>query len=77
MFGDETFQIALYRLLNVVASELSLPGPAALNFEHQRPAQEGTDQHQSGKEAKTCERKLDRNGLNNIGGNEEFEPEQQ
>jgi len=53
--------------------ELPLPRPATLNFEHQRPAQEGADQHQTGKEAQTSKGKLYRNGLHNVSSNQHFQ----
>jgi len=60
----------------VMGLEISLPRPTPLYLEYERPTQERTHQYQSGEQAKTCESKLDRNGLDYIGGDEEFEAKQ-
>ena len=57
--------------------ELPPPRPVALDFEHQRPAQEGAHQYQPSKEAEARKSKVDRYGLYNIRSNQHFEAEQQ
>ena len=60
-----TYDTHRYKLLS--------PGPATLNFEHQRPAEECADNHQTGKEAQAGEGKLDCDGLHNIGSDQHFQ----
>jgi len=67
----KTFRVAHY----TPRDKLSLPGPATINFEYQRPAQERADHHQTGKEAQASKGKLDCNGLHNIGSNQHFQTE--
>src|SRR5262249_59571987 len=56
---------------------LSLPRPPAFDSQYQRPAEEGTNQHEPGEQAKTHDRQFMRYRFNDIGRHEHLEAEQE
>src|SRR5262249_50149404 len=56
---------------------LALPGPLALDLEHERPAQEGAHQHQAGQQRETLKIQFKCDRLDDIGRDQHLEPEQQ
>jgi hypothetical protein len=52
-------------------------GPTTLNLEYQRPTQEGSHQNQSGEKAEAGVGKLDGDGFDDVGSNQNFETQQQ
>lgn len=56
---------------------MAAPWPSAFNFQHQRPAQEGADQDEAGENTETGEGRLQRHGLDDVRGDQDFEPKQQ
>ena len=55
----------------------SLPWPAAFDFEHQCPTEEGSDDDQTGEHREAHGGELDRDGLDDIGSHQHLEAEQQ
>ena len=58
------------------AAWLLLPRPPARNFQLQREAKEGPDQHDNGQDPNAFERRSDSHGANDVGGDQEFEAQQ-
>src|SRR5262249_38291174 len=56
---------------------LALPRPSAFDLQHQRPAQEGAHQHQAGEQCQALKIQFECDGLDDIGSDQHFEPEQQ
>src|SRR5215510_10510116 len=56
---------------------LASPRPLALDLEHERPAQEGTHQHQAGQQGQAPEVQLERDRLDDVGGDQHLKAKQQ
>ena len=56
---------------------LALPGPAPLDLQRERPAEERANQHQASEQAQTEEGQLMRDRLYNVGRDKDFQAQQQ
>ena len=54
----------------------ALPWPAAFEFEREAPAQERADRHDQREHDHAVHRRRERDGLDDVGGDEHLEPEQ-
>src|SRR6266704_6305055 len=70
---------ALSKLVRIcrcaLVEERTLPGPFAIDLNLKRPAQERTDEHNKPKHANACEGRIDSDAVNDVGSNQEFQPE--
>jgi hypothetical protein len=71
--GGRDHLLILAALVQVLGA---LPGPASFDLHLQRKAEEGPDQHDSGKHREAVEVRLDRDGVDDIGRDQKLEPEQ-
>src|SRR6185503_18461265 len=56
---------------------LALPGPAPLDLQRERPAEERANQHQASEQAQTEESQLMRDRLYDVGRDKDFQAQQQ
>src|ERR1700756_838165 len=73
--GTRPMSAKCLRLLS--RRDLSLPRPATVDFEHQRPTEKRSDYNQTSKQTKACERQLYGYRLHNIGSHQHFESKQE
>ena len=53
----------------------TLPGPFPIDLDLERPTQECTDEHNQSKDAYAGEGRVDSHAIDDVGGNQEFQPE--
>src|SRR3954452_7302707 len=56
---------------------LALPGPAPLDLQRERPAEESANQHQAGEQTQAEEGQLMRDRLYDVGRDKDFQAQQQ
>lgn len=54
-----------------------LPGPATLDLDHERPAQERADRHERAENRDVVQARIERDRPDDVGSHQEFEAEQQ
>ena len=54
-----------------------MPRPPAFDFQHQRPVQKGTNQHESGAQTEAHESQLMRDSFHDISGHQHLEAKQE